>query len=266
MELGLHDAELPDVDAVHHGVFDADVHLLHALRPGVAVQQRPGPGQLLPAPASRRRVRRRFGRTLRTADRSISRGTVRSFFCSSSVLVSLLSYQLGGEIFSNYLQSFLYYRTLLKKEEQQVAGRGFSFSTWNTTKSKKFLSGPLVQLVLTRSGKLVSSELRESNLLFMLSNENEASATRTTISLVNRLEASAAPSTADFFESRSEPLIEASSEDASARIHNGNFGVIIAAVTSTFTSYSITVTTYKTTAQLATTSALFCLPYGYAVC
>ena len=80
VELALHDAELSDVDASGHGVFDADVHLLHALHPGVAVQQRPGPGQLLPAPASGRRVRRRCGRTVRSPDRSISRGTVRLFF------------------------------------------------------------------------------------------------------------------------------------------------------------------------------------------
>ena len=84
---------------------------------------------------------------------------------------------------------------------------------------------------------------------------------------IDRLEASAAPSTADQLGARSEPLIEASTDgDSSGRLNNGNLGVLIAAVTSTVTSYSITTTTYRTTAQLATTSALFCLPAGYGVC
>jgi len=86
-------------------------------------------------------------------------------------------------------------------------------------------------------------------------------------SAVEQLEASAAPSTADQLGARSEPLIEASTDgDSSGRLNNGNLGVLIAAVTSTVTSYSITTTTYRTTAQLATTSALFCLPAGYGVC
>ena len=51
-------------------------------------------------------------------------------------------------------------------------------------------------------------------------------------------------------------------DDANGR----NLGLLVAAYTSTITSFSITTTTFKTTAYIASGTSLYCVPYGYTVC
>ena len=84
--------------------------------------------------------------------------------------------------------------------------------------------------------------------------------------VVERLMATAVPSLTDREVGRSSPDIESSAELPRTRGQRTGFGVVVAVVTSTITSYSVTTTTMRTTAQLATTSAIFCLPFGYTVC
>jgi len=85
-------------------------------------------------------------------------------------------------------------------------------------------------------------------------------------SRVEPLMATAVPSLTDREVGRSSPDIESSAELPRTRGQRTGFGVVVAVVTSTITSYSVTTTTMRTTAQLATTSAIFCLPFGYTVC